>query len=126
MTHRDGFPRLSARSAWRGDAGHRKPRATQPESLGKPPCRSRRPTGSGRFDGGVGKPCRCPASPAAFLLPGGSPARSLWVIINETWYQYFVSVSRKSFSHSLGQEATFSLPSWWFGSRAECGYDRRR
>ena len=25
MTHRDGFPRLSARSAWRGDAGHRKP-----------------------------------------------------------------------------------------------------
>ncbi len=23
MTHRDGFPRLSARSAWRGDAGHR-------------------------------------------------------------------------------------------------------
>ncbi len=37
MTHRDGFPRISARSAWRGDAGHRKPRATQPESLGKPP-----------------------------------------------------------------------------------------
>ncbi len=37
MTHRDGFPRLSARSAWRGDAGHRKPCATQPESLGKPP-----------------------------------------------------------------------------------------
>ncbi len=36
MTHRDGFPRLSARSAWRGDAGHRKPRATPPESLGKP------------------------------------------------------------------------------------------
>ncbi len=25
MTHRDGFPRRSARSAWRGDAGHRKP-----------------------------------------------------------------------------------------------------
>ncbi len=37
MTHRDGFPRLSARSAWRGDAGHRKPRATPSESLGKPP-----------------------------------------------------------------------------------------
>ena len=42
MTHRDGFPRLSARSAWRGDAGHRKPCAPsesygQPESLGKPP-----------------------------------------------------------------------------------------
>ena len=29
MTHRDGFPRLSARSAWRGDAGHRKPCATR-------------------------------------------------------------------------------------------------
>ncbi len=42
MTHRDGFPRLSAMSAWRGDAGHRKPRAPSqshapPESLGKPP-----------------------------------------------------------------------------------------
>ncbi len=42
MTHRDGFPRLSARSAWRGDAGHRKARAPsqsygQPESFGKPP-----------------------------------------------------------------------------------------
>ncbi len=53
MTHRDGFPRLSARSAWRGDAGHRKPRAPSesyglPESLGKPPFRSRGRTGSGR------------------------------------------------------------------------------
>jgi len=37
MTHRDGFPRLSARSAWRGDAGHREPRATPSESLVKPP-----------------------------------------------------------------------------------------
>ncbi len=48
MTHRDGFPRLSARSAWRGDAGHRKPRATTSESLGKPPLRSRRRTAGGR------------------------------------------------------------------------------
>ncbi len=48
MTHGDGFPRLSARSAWRSDAGHRKPRATQPESLGKPPFRSRRRTAGGR------------------------------------------------------------------------------
>ncbi len=53
MTHRDGFPRLSARSVWRGDAGHRKPRAPsesygRSESLGKPPFRSRRRTGSGR------------------------------------------------------------------------------
>ncbi len=37
MTHRDGFPRFSARSAWRSDAGHRKPCATPSESLGKPP-----------------------------------------------------------------------------------------
>ncbi len=48
MTHRDGFPRFSARSAGRGDAGHRKPRGTPPESLGKPPFRSRGRTGSGR------------------------------------------------------------------------------
>ncbi len=56
MTHRDGFPRFSARSAWRGDAGHRKPRAPsesygRSESLGKPPFRSRRRTGSGRMGG---------------------------------------------------------------------------
>ncbi len=47
MTHRDGFPHasrlgFSARSAWRGDSGHRKPRGTPLESpglkaLGKPP-----------------------------------------------------------------------------------------
>ncbi len=42
MTHRDGFPRLSARSAWRSDAGHRKPCAPSEsygpsESLGKSP-----------------------------------------------------------------------------------------
>ncbi len=91
MTHGDGFPRLSARSAWRGDAGHRKPCGTPSESLGKPPFRSRRRTGSGRFGGGVGKPCRCPASPAASLLPArwpdASPARSLWVIISAPWYE---------------------------------------
>ena len=34
MTHRDGFPRLSARSAWRGDAGHRKPCARS-KALGR-------------------------------------------------------------------------------------------
>ncbi len=48
MTHRDGFPRLSARSAWRSDAGHREPCATQPESLGKPPFRSGGRTAGGR------------------------------------------------------------------------------
>ncbi len=56
MTHRDGFPRLAARGAWRGDAGHRKPCAPSQsygpsESLGKPPCRSGRRTGSGRMGG---------------------------------------------------------------------------
>ena len=53
MTHRDGFPRFSARSAWRSDAGHRKPRAPSesygpPESLGKPPFRSGKRTAGGR------------------------------------------------------------------------------
>ncbi len=53
MTHRDGFPRLSARSAWRSDAGHRKPGAPSQshgpsESLGKPPFRSRRRSAGGR------------------------------------------------------------------------------
>ncbi len=48
MTHRDGFPRFSARSAWHSDAGHRKPCAPsqshgQPESLGKPPFRAGEP-----------------------------------------------------------------------------------
>ncbi len=53
MTHRDGFPRLSARSAWRGDVGHREPCAPSqghgpPESLGKPPFRSGGRTAGGR------------------------------------------------------------------------------
>ncbi len=48
MTHRDGFPRLSARSAWRGDAGHREPCVTPSESPGKPPFRSRGRTAGGR------------------------------------------------------------------------------
>ncbi len=42
MTHRDGFPRLSAGCAWRGGAGDRQPCARSQsygpsESLGKPP-----------------------------------------------------------------------------------------
>ena len=49
MIHRDGLPRFSARSAGRGDAPHRKSRATLSESLGKPPVRSRmRPVGGRR------------------------------------------------------------------------------
>ncbi len=53
MTPRDGLPRFSARSARRGDAGHREACATLSaplaESLGKPPFRS--PMGSVRGHG---------------------------------------------------------------------------
>ena len=62
MTHRDGIPRFSVTSAWRGDAGRREPRAPStsigppespdPRALGKPPFRSRgrhwNPDGPGR------------------------------------------------------------------------------
>ncbi len=48
MTHRDGIPRFSARSAWRGDAGHREPRGTLSENLGMPPFRSPGRTAGGR------------------------------------------------------------------------------
>jgi len=40
LTHRDGFSELSVRSPIRGDAGHRKGRATRSESSEKPPFRS--------------------------------------------------------------------------------------
>jgi len=40
MIHRDGLPWFSARRGLRGDAGHREPCATLPESLGRPPSRS--------------------------------------------------------------------------------------
>ena len=114
MTHRDGFPRFSARSAWRGEAGHRKPCApfksiVPSESLGKPPFRSVGRTAGGRIGGGVGKPGRCPASPAASLLPArwparwpnGSPAQSPWVIINETRYK----------AHESGEKLRRAAPS---------------
>ncbi len=62
-----------------------------PKALGNR-LRSRRRVGSGRIGAGVGKPRRWPAGPAASLLPArwpdGPPARSLWVTINETWYQF--------------------------------------
>jgi len=47
-THQDGFPRFLARSARRGDAGHREAGATQPKSLGKPPLRSQMQPFGGR------------------------------------------------------------------------------
>ena len=72
LTHRDGFPRLSVRSAWRGGAGHREPRATRPESprpqdSGKPPFRSR-----GRTAG-----VRRQALPMSHIACGSPPARRI-------------------------------------------------
>ncbi len=37
MTHRDGIAGFSARSVWRGDAGHRETQATLSESPAMPP-----------------------------------------------------------------------------------------
>ncbi len=81
MTHRDGFPHasrlgFSARSAWRGDAGHRKPCAPSQghapsKSLGTPPVRSRARTGSGRMGGGR------KALPMSRIARGFPPARPL-------------------------------------------------
>ncbi len=46
MTHEDVPSGPSARSAWRGDAAHRKARATTSEGPDGPPSRSRDPHGS--------------------------------------------------------------------------------
>ncbi len=74
MTHRDGFPRFSARSAWRGDAGHRKPRAPStrigtpeslgPQDLGKPPPVARAGLTKGEVDDD--------RSPRAAMCEGGT------------------------------------------------------
>ncbi len=77
MTHRDGIPRLSARSAWRGDAAHRKPRATPPENLGKPPFRS-----CGRTAGG-----RREALPMTHIVCGFPPTRRIARAISMGHYQ---------------------------------------
>ncbi len=82
MTHRDGFPRFSARSVWRGDAGHREPRATPPESpgsqdLGKPPPRSRGRTAGGRRE----------ALPMPRIACGSPPARRIARAISMGHYQ---------------------------------------
>ena len=74
MAHRDGFPRLSARSAWRGGAGHREPRATPSallaETLGKPPsvARANRQGATER---------RREALPMPRIARGSPPARPL-------------------------------------------------
>ncbi len=84
MTHIDGFPRLSARSAWRGDARHRKPCGTPSESLGKPPFRSRGRTAGGRRKASTTSriargfpPTRPMARPIACAISMGHDQRSL-------------------------------------------------
>ncbi len=89
MTHRDGFPRLSARSPWRGDAGHRKPRATLsalgPESpgsqdMGKPP-----PVARANRQGRPGG--RREALPMPRIAGGSPPARRIARAISMGHYQ---------------------------------------
>ncbi len=77
MTHRDGFPRFSARSGWRGDAGHRVGRATPSESLGKPPFRS-----PGRTAGGRRK-----TLPMSHIARGFPPTRRIAHAISRGHYQ---------------------------------------
>ncbi len=76
MTHRDGFPRFSARSAWRGDAGHRKPCGTPSESLGKPPpvARANRRRASGSLE-------------MPRIARGSPPARRIARAISMSHYQ---------------------------------------
>ncbi len=71
LTHRNGFPRFSARSAWRGGAGHREPCGTLPESpgpqdLGKPPPVAR-----------ANRRGRREALPMTHIASGSPPARPL-------------------------------------------------
>ena len=86
MTHRDGFPHasrlgFSARSAWRGGAGHREPRATPPESpglkaLGKPPPVER-----------ASRRGRREALPMPRIARGSPPARRIARAISMGHYQ---------------------------------------
>ncbi len=98
MTHRDGFPRLSARSAWRGDARHLKPCGTtsenpRPQDWGKPPFRSGRRTGSGANLGGRRKALTMSrtrlgeASGEARVARGFPPARRIACPISMGHYQ---------------------------------------
>ncbi len=80
MTHRDGFPRLSARSAWRGDAGHREPRGTPSETpgsqdMGKPPPVAR-----------ANRRGRRQALPMPRIARGSPPARRIARAISMSHY----------------------------------------
>ncbi len=77
MTHRDGLPRVSARSVGCGDAGHHKARATPSESLGNAPFRSR-----GRSAGG-----RRQALPMPRIAGSSPPARRIARAISMGLYQ---------------------------------------
>ncbi len=88
-----------------------------PKALG-----SRRSGRVGDPPEGVGKPRRCPASPAASLLPArwpdGSPARSLWVIINAPWYKRSCSNTGRD-RRPQPQAKIHSLQGWLFISLRE-------
>ncbi len=70
----------------RGDAGHRKGRATRSESS----LKRRKLCRPWDASEGVSKPWRCPASPpdrpAPCFLPDAPQGRSLWVSIIKIWY----------------------------------------
>ena len=82
MTHRDGFPRLSARSAWRGDAGHRKPCAP-PKALGRPKALGSRRSGragepaAGESVGASESLDHAPHRPRLSSYPPGGPSDRL-------------------------------------------------
>ena len=83
MTHGDGFPRFSARSARRGDAGASRgvrDAVRKPWKAAVPVASTTRRRASESLDDSA-------ASPAALLLPGGALRRSPWVIISAPWYK---------------------------------------
>ncbi len=80
-----------------GDIGSHARRS--PKAVG-----SRRSGRAGEPPEGIGKPCRCPTSPAAPLLPGGSPARSLWVITKDLWYKHTARSLMTSNKLAVGQK----------------------
>ncbi len=108
MTHRDGFPRFSARSVWRGDAGHREPCAPSesygpsapwPKALGYRRSGRADEPAAGESVGASGSLADAPQDPRLSSYPpvgparwparwpDASPARSLWVIISAPWYK---------------------------------------
>ncbi len=68
---------------------------------------------------------RYPASPAAPLLPGGSPARSLWVTTKDLWYKLPAAVrrSRTRLGGALYQLSSILPP--FMGANRSAGQARR-